>query len=240
MNVSPAIEPAVLPASDRLKWRLLSVAAAVLPAFGAAYASRLVIGVFEGMAITGSGGIGSVSAGLMESNRPVIFAGIAAAVLLAALAVMAARKPERASSLPGPVFSALTALVACLPAVLLWRAESFTLHVLCDQTATAGSVGETSQHLANLLIATAVCGFVVPGLLLAAASISKLFPPRPASPAFTRVVSSAGLAILAAVIATAFLIRSSTLREIAMVGSCEKQAQVLPIPSEKELAITLR
>lgn len=96
----PGGEPAVPSASDRLTWRLLSVLAAILPGFGAAYASRSVIEVFHGMAASG-GGISSVSMGLYESNRVLILAGIAASVFSAWLALMAARKPERAAALPG-------------------------------------------------------------------------------------------------------------------------------------------
>src|SRR4051812_45602090 len=98
LEVPGPITPA--PSSDGLKWRLLSVVAAILPGFGAAYASRGVLNVFRGMALTGSGGVGTVSIGLYEANQPLIVAGIAAAVFSAALAVMVARKPERASLLP--------------------------------------------------------------------------------------------------------------------------------------------
>ncbi len=213
-------EPTQSSAADRLKWRLLSVVAAILPGFGAAYASRRVIGVFEELA-TGSGGVGSVFMGLYESNRPVIMAGVAATVFSTAIALMVARKAERAWVLPGPIFSVLIALASCVPALLLWNAESFTIKVICNQV--TGPAADASQYISTLLIATVACGFWLPLLLVVAASISRLFPPRPQTAASVRVriLTWAFLAILAAGITTAFFVRSSAFHEAAQVGTCQ-------------------
>ena len=224
---------------DRLKWRLLSVLAALLPGFGAVLGARSVTGVFHAMAVTGVGSAGAVSAGLYESNRAVIFAGVVGTLFSAALAVLAASKPERASALPGPIFSGLIALVASVPALLLWNVESSVLHVVCNQMdGSATEAVETARHLATLVIATAVCGFLGPVLLLVIASISRLFPPRPqaAPPVRARILTWIGLAILTAGITVAFSVRSSALRKAATTGSCGDLAWVLPSEQSQEPA----
>src|SRR5688572_8921410 len=67
--------------SKRPLWYSLAALAAILPAMGTALAVRGVIKVFEGMARTGSGGVGTVAIGLYEANWPLIIAAALAAVL---------------------------------------------------------------------------------------------------------------------------------------------------------------
>lgn len=122
----------------------------------------------------------------------------------------------------------MIAIAAWVPALLLWRVEGITVDLICNRmTGSAAEGAEVSQHIAILLIATAGLGFVVPGLLLIAALISRLFPSRPedAPPVRARVITWIGLAILAAGIATAFFVRSSALHDLALRGSCAEQAR---------------
>jgi hypothetical protein len=194
--------------------------------------------MFRAIAITGVSGPGAVSAGLYACNQPVIVAGIAGAVFSSVLALMAASKAERASGLPDPFFSGLIAVVALVPALLLWSVESSVIHVVCHQGGSATEVVETARDLSLLVIAAAVCGLVGPVLLLVVASISRLFPARPQAvpPVRARVLAWAGLAVLLAGMTTAFVIRSSALRNAAMFGSCEGLARVLPGEQGQELA----
>jgi hypothetical protein len=200
--------------SKRPLWNSVAALAAILPAAGAALAVRGVINVFQGMAQTGSGGVGTVAIGLYEANRPLIAAAVAAAILAGCLTVAVLRKPR---AFPGLLLS-LAPVLACVPALLLWILESFTLAVI-DPAATgsAASIGETSQRMSNLVIASFGAAIVVIPIVIVAFAIS-LARPRSTDSALPPAAVWAAMTVLLLGLAVAFYMRSSYLYQVGMTG----------------------
>ena len=199
--------------SGRPLWHIAAAFAAVLPAAGAALATLGVINAFRGIAETGSGGIGTASAGIYEANRPLILAAVAAAALAGWLAARVLRKPQAS---PGLLLS-LVPLLACAPALLLWITEGFVISVLAGEA--TGPVAEVSQRLAILLIASFGSAVLLIAVAFAALGIS-LARPRPGSAgsALRPAIVWAATAVLLLGIAALFYARSSFLHEAALTG----------------------
>ena len=209
--------PGAPTSSERLPWYALATLAALLPAVGAELAVQRVTDVFRGMAITGSGGLGSTFMGISEANHPLLFTTVAAAVLSAWLGIAVIRKPQRAAVYPGLLFS-LAPLLACVPALLLWVTESSMLHVLQDQDTRASTIGDTSQRIANLVIATAGAPAVIIPIVLAALAVA-LARRRPRTePGLPPAVFWAAVTVVLLGIAAAFYVRSSNLSQAAFAG----------------------
>lgn len=201
--------------SERLPWYAIATLTAVLPAAGAGMAIRGVVNTFRGMAVTGSGGNATIAVGLYESNRPLIAAAVVAAALAAWLWIAVVRRPERAEVFPGLLFS-LAPVLACIPAVILWITESFALQVL--RGVATGSIGEISQRMATLVTTGFAAAILIIPLVIAAFAIA-LARPRPRTrPDLPPAAIWAAVTVLLAVVAIAFYLRTSYLREVAITG----------------------
>lgn len=139
------------------------LAVVLLPAAAGAFlGGRSVIAVFRAMAVTGSGGVGALSAGLVESLLP-LRNGLAAAALVALLGLLALLRSRRgpsdaATSGPVYVFAGLGAavlLVAVAATQRLIAASSTALAVAGGWFETSGSarsVATVAESLAMLLV----------------------------------------------------------------------------------------
>jgi hypothetical protein len=199
--------------STRPLWHALAALAAILPAAGAAFATRGVINTFSGMAETGSGGIGTAAMGMYEANRPLVAAAALAAALACGLAVVLRRKP---GAFPGLMLS-LAPLLACVPALLLWMTESYVLDVLAGSV--TGSIADASQRISTLVTASFGSAVVVILVVIAAfaVSLARLARPKSAS-ALPPVAVWAVMAVLLAGLAILFYVRSSYLYQAALTG----------------------
>ncbi|MEA2562036.1 MAG: hypothetical protein QOH06_3540 [Acidobacteriota bacterium] len=195
-------------------WHIVAAFAAVLPAAGAALAVRGVMNVFQGMALTGSGGVGAVAAGLYEANRPLIAAAAVAAILAGWLTVAVLRKPWAFPGLP----LSFAPVLACVPALLLWMVESFTLAVIDPHaTGSAASIGEESQRLSNLVIASFGSAITVLLIVIAIFAVS-LARPRSTDSSLPPAAVWAAMTVLLLGLAVAFYMRSSYLHQVGMTG----------------------
>lgn len=206
--ISRDVAPAAT--STRPLWHALAALAAILPAAGAAFATRGVINTFSGMAETGSGGVGTAAIGMYEANRPLIVAAALAAALACCLAVVVRRKP---GAFPGLLLS-LAPLLACVPALHLWMTESYVLDVLAG--GVTGSVADASQHISQLVTASFGAAVVVIPVVMAAFAVS-LARPKSTS-ALPPVAVWAVMAALLAGLAILFYVRSSYLYQAALTG----------------------
>lgn len=197
--------------SKRPLWNSIAALAALLPAIGTALAVRGVIKVFEGMAQTGSGGIGTAAVGLYESNRPLVIAAALAAALAGGFAVIVLRNPR---AFPGLLLS-LAPVLGCVPALLLWMLESLTLEVL-DPGAT-GSVADVSQRIAGLVTAS-FAGAVAVILIVTGIFALSLARPRSTEPALPPAAIWAVMSVLLLGLAAAFYMRSSYLYQVGQTG----------------------
>ena len=196
-------------------WYSLAALAAILPAIGTALAVRGVIKVFEGMAQTGSGGVGTVAIGLYEANWPLIIAVALAAILAGGLAVTVLRNPP---AFPGLLLS-LAPVLGCAPALVLWKVESLTLEVI-DPSSTAGmgSVADVSQHISRLVIASfggsAAVIFIVIGIF----AFSLARRPRSTDSPLPPVAVWAVMTLLLLGLAATFYMRSAYLYQVGQTG----------------------
>jgi hypothetical protein len=198
------------------KWRAAAALAAILPAAGAGYGARCVIRNFEDLALTASGGVGTVAQGHAESNLLLIAAALVAALLAGFLAFAVARKPARAAAFPAVWFSLLVPVLAWVPALLLWSAESYSLNIAGNGPGATGSIAEASQHLANLLMGTAGAALAAIAFAVGTFALSRTGTGRDAR---SCAMAWAGAAALLLGLAVLFYMRSSYLQEVAMRGS---------------------
>lgn len=209
----PEIRSGVAESSMPPVYAIAAAFAAIIPAAGTLLATRGVINAFRGMAVTGSGGIGAISAGLYEANQPVIISAVAGAALAGWLAFVALRKPQVS---PGLLLS-VVALAACAPALILWSVEGLSIDVLTGDA--TGSVAEISQRISFLLIASAGGAFLLVVVAFAALGISLARRrPRSADPALPPAAVWAATTVLFLVLAVLFYARSSVFHEAAVTG----------------------
>jgi hypothetical protein len=199
-------------------WYSIAALAAILPAIGTAVATRGVINAFRGIALTGSGGVGTVSVGLYEANRPLIVAAVAAAALAAWLAVVVLRKPQAFPGLP----LSLAPLLALVPAFFLWMVESSILEVI-DPNATGGSatdVADVSQRLARLVTASfgGAIAVIAIAIVLFVVSLTRSRPTDSALPPLPPAAVWATVTVLLIGLAAAFYMRSSYLYQVGQTG----------------------
>jgi hypothetical protein len=152
---------------DHVLWRACAALVGILPATGAAYGARSVLVFFRSLAVAGSVGAGTVAAGLYEANRPVLILTLAGTLFAAVLSAAWLAKPEKSRDFPCVLLSALAVWVACVPILLLWRAETLTIDVTAGRVAM--SVSEASTQLSFLLLAGSFGSLILLVLLLVAA-----------------------------------------------------------------------
>jgi hypothetical protein len=198
------------------KWPAAAALVAILPAAAAAYGARCVIKNFEDLALTGSGGVGTVAQGHAESNLLMIAAALVAALLAGFLAFAVAGKPARAAAFPAVWFSLLVPVLAWVPALLLWLAESYSLNVAGNGPGAAGSIADAAQHLSNLLMGSVGAGIAVIAFAVGAFALSRTGTGRDAR---SCAMAWVGAAVLLLGLAALFYMRSSYLQEVAMRGS---------------------
>lgn len=203
---------------QRLLWHLVAMFAGLLPAVGSVWAARSVFRVFEQMAVSGSAGVATVAAGLYQANGPLIISGAIATLLASLICLFALRRPTHAASFPGLPLSCLVTGAACIPALLLWRAESFTLDVVANRVGTG--VVQAVSHLSTLIMASFCLGLALAILVvvttLVAASRSRT---RSAGYPRVRVAVWAVNTLLLAALVLSFYARSTALYEAALRGS---------------------
>jgi hypothetical protein len=211
----PAQDPPFL---DRVLWRSLAALAGVLPAAGAAYATRAILELFKGISDTGSSGIGMVSAGLSAANRPVLVAFTAAALFAAVLSIAWSFKPAKSRDFPDVLLSALVLIAAGISFLLLWRTESLFIAITADRITM--TVSEASTQMAYLLIAGFFGPLLLCGLLLLGTAISMVVArPLVAAPLRLNAALWIAITLLLVAMALSFYARASYLEEAALRGS---------------------
>jgi hypothetical protein len=196
-------------------WQVPAVAMAVLPALGSGLSGSAVAHVFRALAVIGSVGRGAVSAGLAEANQPLLLCLLLA---LPITLVFAVGQSVRRSGAPPPLPTCLAVLaLGSIPPLLLWFLESYLLAVLSSHV--AASVGEASDHLAFLLVATLLSAFAAPGASLLAILLVSIRSrkPAPGSQRHPAVVWWIAVLVLGA-LAIAFYARTAALHHVAMTG----------------------
>jgi hypothetical protein len=110
-------------------------------------------------------------------NRPLVIAlGISALLSFVTALVLATNEKLRLAAVGFP-FSFVVLIIAALPALFLWFAETTVIDVMTGKI-TDGSIAETAQRISNLLFSAAGLGLLSQGATFVGAIISLCIPVR--------------------------------------------------------------
>jgi hypothetical protein len=155
-------------------WAMLVV---VLPALTAAYAAFRVINTFRNMTNAEEAGRDYIQGNLHAANLPLIIALAVSALLSLGMALILTVNSKRRLAGVGLPFSVGVPILALIPGLLLWFAES-TVVALLDNRLTGASVEDTALTVSWLLAFSMVSGGFVLFFSFVCSVVSLLIPPR--------------------------------------------------------------
>jgi hypothetical protein len=150
---------------------------AVIPAFVTAYCGLAITNIFRSMTSAENASSAVVFDSIHRFNRPVIITLGISAFLSYVLALVLATNPRARLASVGLPFSIAAPIIAALPAVMLWFAETTTIDVLTSKITNA-PVQETAQTISNLLFSAIALGLLAQGATLICAIVSLFMPLR--------------------------------------------------------------
>lgn len=175
---------------------------AVIPAITTAYSGMAITSVFRRMTNPEYAKTAVVMDALHRFNRPVVLAlGIAALLAFAMALVVVTNDKGRLNSVGMP-FSIAVPIIAGLPAVFLWFAETTTIDLLTGKL-TNPHVPTIAQTISNLLFCAIAAGLLAQAVTLVCAIVSLFIPitkrtdPLSLRRAFTWAVSGTLLLVFA-------------------------------------------
>ena len=148
---------------------------AVIPAFATAYSGFAITGVFRRMTNAENARAAVIMDALHVSNRPLVIALAVSAFLAFVLALLLATNARARLNSVGLPFSIAVPIIAALPAVFLWFAETITIEVLTTKDRNY-PVQATAQTVSNLLFCTIAAGLLAQGVTLVCAIVSLFIP----------------------------------------------------------------
>lgn len=214
------------------KWPFrVAIASLVPPAAVVFLGVRHIIATFQAISAAGSGGIGSVAAGMWESLQPLLFASEVSVALLVVVGAIGLVTWKRASE-PSGLGVSITITIACgliaiVPAALLRYLCGWLLDVLAPGSKITMSLGAVSQRTATLLLTTSVSALAAATLLFAITIVGPLFIRM----SFSRRSALAVLVVAALALTASVVVAhrwSERLREIAISGSMANRPTISP------------
>jgi hypothetical protein len=150
---------------------------AIIPAITTAYCGLAMTRVFRSMTSAEDASSAVIFDSLHSFNRPVVITLGISAILSFAMALILATNPKARLASVGLPFSIVVPIIAALPAVILWFAETTTLDVLTGKITNA-SVQETAQTIGNLFFSAIALGLLAQGVAFICAIVSLFIPLR--------------------------------------------------------------
>lgn len=148
---------------------------AIPPALTTAYSGLAITNVFRNIRNAETAGSAWILGNMHAFNRPLVIVLAACALLAFGLALAVAISPKCRLNSVGYPFSIVIAVLAIMPAVFLWFAETTITDVLANRI-TGTSVSEVAQRISNLLFCAITAGFVVQAAAFFGAIISLCIP----------------------------------------------------------------
>ena len=150
---------------------------AVIPGVVTTYSALGITNLFRNMTNAENAGAATVLDGMHVFNRPLVVAlGVSALLSFVTALVMATNEKLRLAAVGFP-FSIVVLIMAAMPALFLWFAETTIIDVMTGKI-TDGPVAVIAQRISNLLFSAAGLGLLSQGATFAGAIISLCIPVR--------------------------------------------------------------
>lgn len=149
---------------------------AVGPVLTTIYAAWGITNLFRSMTNAETAGAETVRAGLSSFNTPLIIALVISALLAFGLALVLGINHRLRSASVGLPFSFGVPILAIMPAVLLWIAESITMDVLSGKVTE--SPVSVAQTISSLLFIAFGSSLLMQGVIFMCAVVSMCIPVR--------------------------------------------------------------
>lgn len=168
MTPSSQIGREFAPARVSIIARVVPVFSFSMPMFGAALCALLLMRVLEAMRNAESAGVGAVAGGMAEANLAITLALFCGAIVgLAAIGVTAIRAfTTTMTASPSAFFFLISGILAALPLVFLWEAQSVFLEGL-----RGGNISLVASSLLLFLRLTIISAAILTPILLIASLI---------------------------------------------------------------------
>ena len=179
----------------------------VTPAFAAAYSALQVTRFFSSLKNAENATTPNVFAHIHSINTPMVVVLGISAFLALGFALVLVIEPTRRLDSVGLPFSISVPILAALPALLLWFAETTTIDGFSGKL-TDTTIASTAQTVGLLLFSAMVSGLLVPGAAFVFSIISLCIPieSRTDELSWNRVVVWAVTGTLLLVFAGAYLV----------------------------------
>ena len=180
---------------------------AAIPAFVTAYSGLAITNVFRAMTNAENARTVVVMDALHRFNRPVVITLAISAFLAFVLALIVATNPRARLNSVGLPFSVSVPIIAALPAVFLWFAETTTIDLITGKLINP-NVQATAQTISNLMFSSIAAGLLAQGVSLVCAIVSLFIPitKRPDPLSLRRAFAWAVSGTLLFVFAVAFFV----------------------------------
>ena len=150
---------------------------AVIPGVVTTYAALGITNLFRNLTNAESAGAATVLDSIHVFNRPLVIAlGISALLSFVTALVLATSEKLRLAAVGLP-FSIVVLIIAAMPALFLWIAETTIIDVMTGKI-TDGPVAVIAQRISNLLFSAAGLGLLSQGATFVGAIISLCIPVR--------------------------------------------------------------
>lgn len=160
---------------SRLIYCALALIVAVVPALAAAYGAYCVATVLSGMRDAESAGAARVFTQLHLCNTPLVLAlGFSALVAFSTALVLAVEPKRRAASVGLP-YSIGVPLIAAIPGMFLWYAETTVMAVLSGKTFDT-PIAVLARNISLVLFSVMILGVLAIGASLLCSLVSLCLP----------------------------------------------------------------
>ena len=150
---------------------------AVIPGVVTTYAALGITNLFRNLTNAESAGAATVLDSIHVFNRPLVIAlGISALLSFVTALVLATSEKLRLAAVGLP-FSIVVLIIAAMPALFLWIAETTIIDVMTGKL-TSGPIADVAQRISNLLFSAAGLGLISQGATFVGAIISLCIPVR--------------------------------------------------------------
>lgn len=148
---------------------------AVIPGFVTTYSALGITNLFRNMTNAENAGAASVLDNIHVFNRPLVIAlGISALLSFVTALILATNEKLRLAAVGLP-FSIVVLVIAAMPALFLWIAETTIIDVMTGKI-TDGPIAVVAQRISNLLFSAAGLGLISQGATFVGAIISLCIP----------------------------------------------------------------
>lgn len=169
--------PLDAPLATRMVFAGLASLVAIIPALTTSYAAFRVMQMYAGIRNAETAGAEYITSSLHVFNTPLVISlGVSALLAFVSALVLAVDPKYRLASVGLP-FSIAVPIIAAIPGLLLWSAETTTLDILSGRL-NSGPVHEVAQRISLLVMGAIGWGLLAVAIAFACSIVSLILPVR--------------------------------------------------------------